>query len=162
MTDLAASAARTLTSLSGRRTVLVVDDEESVRELLAVVLTLEGHHVVQAPDGPTALALAAAERPDLVVLDVMMPGMDGWEVAARLAAHPSTAGVPRMVVSGKPLGELEGAVGRDLVATVLTKPFDFVVFVDQVRALLEPVDEVAGVPAPRSGAADVARAAAQA
>ncbi|MDP3713218.1 MAG: response regulator [Mycobacteriales bacterium] len=158
MTHLAACAARTLTSLSGRRTVLVVDDEESVRELLAVVLTLEGHQVVQAADGPTALALAATVRPDLVVLDVMMPGMDGWEVAARLAAHPATAGVPRMVVSGKPLGELEGAVGRDLVATVLTKPFDFVVFVDQVRTLLDS----ACVPAPRSAAADAVPSAAQA
>ena len=63
--------------------VLVVDDDPSVRALVADVLELEGYLVETADDGPSALLAVAAERPDCVVLDVMMPGLDGHEVLAR-------------------------------------------------------------------------------
>ena len=76
--------------------ILVVDDDPSVRALVRDVLELEGHVVELAVDGYAALRAVAAERPDCVVLDVMMPGMDGHEVLARLRA--TTGGLELPVV----------------------------------------------------------------
>ncbi len=125
-----------LSSLSGRATVLVVDDEPSIRALIAVMLELEGLRVLQARDGVEALAIARTEELQLITLDVMMPGLDGWEVAAVLDADHRTASVPRIMVSGKPLVELERAAGRPRATAVLTKPFDFAEFTDVVRRVL--------------------------
>jgi CheY-like chemotaxis protein len=135
-----------LSSLSGRTTVLVVDDERSVRELISVVLELQGLRVVQAADGAQALEIARAEELHLITLDVMMPGLDGWQVAQALDASPRTASIPRMMVSGKPLAELDAAPGRNRASAVLTKPFDFAEFTDIAHRLLSP-----GVPAQRVG-----------
>ena len=117
---------------------LVVDDEDSIRELIEVTLQLEGYRTVGAADGATALELARQERPDVVTLDIMMPGMTGWEVASALGRDPLTRDVPIVVVSGKPLGELEAAPDRALATAVLTKPFDFATFVEVVADVLTP------------------------
>ena len=117
---------------------LVVDDEDSIRELIEVTLQMEGYRTVGAPDGETALALAKQERPDVVTLDIMMPGMTGWEVASALGRDEDTRGVPIVVVSGKPLGELESSPDRSLVTAVLSKPFDFATFVEVVAGVLTP------------------------
>ena len=79
--------------------ILVVDDERDNRELLEIILTHEGFVVETAADGPAALAAVAREAPDLVLLDVMMPGMTGYQVAERLKADPATRGVPLVMVS---------------------------------------------------------------
>ncbi len=79
--------------------VLVVDDEEANRRMLQMMLGAENYRVALAADGPRALESAAAEPPDLVLLDVMMPGMDGFEVAARLKAAPATRHVPIIMVT---------------------------------------------------------------
>jgi len=68
--------------------VLVVDDDLDTTESFRILFTLWGHHVETANDGPAALAAAAAFRPDVVLLDIMMPGMDGYEVARRLRRMP--------------------------------------------------------------------------
>ena len=126
---------------------LVVDDEPSVRALIEVTLQMEGFETVGAADGFEALELAAGRRPDVITLDVMMPGMDGWEVALRLEG----SGIPIVMVSGKPVGELEDAPGRHRAAAVLVKPFDFAAFV----AVVQQVAGVAapGVPEPRASGA---------
>jgi CheY-like chemotaxis protein len=117
-------------------TVLVVDDEESVRELISVILECQGFRVLTAASGDEALAVCDGEHPDLVTLDIMMPGMDGWEVGRRLAASPRTSDIRRLVVSAKPLSELENDPHRDEVHAVLTKPFDFTTFVEVVDDVL--------------------------
>jgi CheY-like chemotaxis protein len=70
--------------------VLVVDDDRDTAESLALLLGLWGHESVVAYDGPTALTLALARHPDLILLDIAMPGLDGYEVARRLRALPGT------------------------------------------------------------------------
>ncbi|HVM00074.1 MAG TPA: response regulator [Egibacteraceae bacterium] len=103
--------------------VLVVDDDPVIRELLRTLLDLEGIAYSEAKDGPSALARMRATRPDLVLLDVMMPGMDGFEVCARLRADPALRGIgvilltARASVFDRERGE---AVGAD---AYLTKPF---------------------------------------
>jgi CheY-like chemotaxis protein len=136
-----------LRELSAARTVLVVDDEAGVRQLLAVILEMEGHRVLQAASGADALAQVESEPVDLITLDVMMPGLDGWAVAEQLDADPRTAGIPRIMISGKPLDELRAAPGARRAAAVLTKPFDFAELSALVAELLAP--RLPTVPAPR-------------
>ena len=84
-----------------RARMLVVDDEEMNRRLLVAILEAEGYAVVEAPDGERAIDLALADPPDLVLLDIMMPGMDGYEVAERLKAVERTKMAPIIMVTAR-------------------------------------------------------------
>jgi CheY-like chemotaxis protein len=87
--------------------VLVVDDEEDIRDLLRINLELDGHEVVTMSSGPEALDCLESHRPDVIVLDLMMPGMDGWEVLTRLkmgqseAASVPVAASPRVLTNAR-------------------------------------------------------------
>ncbi|GAA4942695.1 response regulator [Actinoplanes utahensis] len=81
-------------------TVLVVDDDETVRDLVTFKLQMAGFRTITAADGCTALTLVAESRPDLVVLDIAMPGMDGLSVCYRMHADPATAAIPVIMLSG--------------------------------------------------------------
>jgi DNA-binding response OmpR family regulator len=101
--------------------VLVIDDEPAIRMLCRVTLEGEGIQVLEAVDGITGLELARAAGPDLVLLDVMMPGIDGFQVAARLAAADDTAEIPILFISAHPVFQTRAA---DIGAEYLGKPFD--------------------------------------
>ncbi|MDQ5822276.1 MAG: response regulator transcription factor [Actinomycetota bacterium] len=114
-------------------TILLVDDEESVQKLLAYPLEREGFRVVQAWDGEEALERFAAERIDLVVLDLMLPKLDGLEVCKRLRA---TSTVPIIMLTARD-DELDKVLGLELGADdYITKPFSIREFRSRVRALL--------------------------
>jgi DNA-binding response OmpR family regulator len=100
--------------------VLIVDDEATVRYLLSHVLTHAGYLVEVATDGEAALERIRASRPDLVVLDLMMPGLDGWGVLERLKgdSHP-----PVLVVSAHGDSETPGRAAQAGAAAYMTKPF---------------------------------------
>jgi two-component system, cell cycle response regulator DivK len=83
------------------RLALVVDDDADNRELCSQVLALSGFRVVEALNGREALLRAESCRPDIVILDLWMPGMDGWEVMRRLRSHPLTSDIPVLVVSAR-------------------------------------------------------------
>jgi CheY-like chemotaxis protein len=135
-----------------QQTVLVVDDEDSIWQLITVMLELEGLRVLEAADGQRALEIAANEHLDLITLDVMMPGIDGWQVADELDKNPRTQVIPRLMVSGVPLSQLDEAPQSAHASAVLAKPFDFAEFTGLVKLLLAtPVD----VPAPRPAAHEV-------
>jgi CheY-like chemotaxis protein len=120
-----------------RRRVLVADDEPAMRLLARVNLEVEGVEVIEARDGLEALELATRERPDLVLLDVMMPGLDGWEVARRLAAAPRTRELPIVFMTAlagiddRRRGFEAGGVGY------IVKPFDPIVLGEKVARTLE-------------------------
>ncbi len=99
---LIAKIHRLLPTLDGKR-VLVVDDDPDARSMLAKILKEERAEVVGAASGDEAMAMIAESPPDLVLLDLMMPGMSGFEMVARLRAQPSAAAVPVMIVSAKEL-----------------------------------------------------------
>ncbi len=102
-------------------TVLVVDDDPSIVELVVLALEDEGYRVQHAVDG-AALRLAQEEPPDLILLDYMMPGMDGGEVSRRLRADPRTAAVPIVMMSAV---QRLCVTAADLpVDDLLPKPFD--------------------------------------
>jgi DNA-binding response OmpR family regulator len=114
-------------------TILLVDDEAAVQKLLAYPLEHEGYRVVQARDGEEALERFAAEPVDLVVLDIMLPKLDGLEVCRRLRAQSS---VPIIMLTARD-DELDKVVGLELGADdYITKPFSIREFRSRVRALL--------------------------
>ena len=118
---------------SSSSTILLVDDEESVQKLLAYPLEREGYRVVQARDGAEALARFATEHIDLVVLDIMLPKLDGLEVCKRLRA---TSSVPIIMLTARD-DELDKVLGLELGADdYITKPFSIREFRSRVRALL--------------------------
>jgi signal transduction histidine kinase/CheY-like chemotaxis protein len=99
---LVAKIHRLLPSLEGKR-VLIVDDDAEARMILSRILKDEHAEIVEAPGGNEAMSLIATSPPDLVLLDLMMPGMSGFEMVARLRAQPQGAHVPIMIVSAKEL-----------------------------------------------------------
>jgi DNA-binding response OmpR family regulator len=114
-------------------TILLVDDEDSVQKLLAYPLEREGFRVLQARDGEEALARFAEEHVDLVVLDLMLPKLDGLEVCKRLRAESE---VPIIMLTARD-DELDKVVGLELGADdYITKPFSIREFRSRVRALL--------------------------
>ena len=114
-------------------TILLVDDEDSVRTVLAFPLERDGYRVIQAADGEEALRLFEAEPVDLVVLDIMLPKLDGLEVCRRLR---TTSNVPIIMLTARD-DELDKVIGLELGADdYITKPFSIREFRSRVRALL--------------------------
>jgi two-component system alkaline phosphatase synthesis response regulator PhoP len=119
------------------QTILVVDDEPHIVEVVHDYLKQAGYRVVTAPDGQTALTLARHERPDLIVLDLMLPGeLNGLDVCRRLRQDPSLADVPIIMLTAR-VEETDKLVGLELGADdYVTKPFSPREVVARVRAVL--------------------------
>ncbi len=127
-----------------RPTVLVIDDEKDVRHLLRVTFEKHGYDVVAAEDGESGLRAAAAAPPDAVLLDVMMPGIDGLEVCRRLRSDPRTARLPVLLLTAK-AEEADRVVGLELGADdYVVKPFSPRELVARVKALLRRAAGPAG------------------
>ena len=104
--------------------ILVADDDPVIVRLLDVNFRLEGYEVDTAADGNEALAQAKEKHPDLILLDVMMPGVDGWETCRRLKEDPATADIPVVFLSARAQDE-DRRKGEALgVVEYVTKPFD--------------------------------------
>jgi DNA-binding response OmpR family regulator len=120
--------------------VLVIDDEAPIRLLCRVNLEAEGMHVLEAADGETGLQTALEERPDVILLDVMMPGRNGWEVAEQLLADERTDKIPIVFLTAR--AEVKDrARGIDLGGVdYVTKPFNPVELAPLVRDLIRRVE----------------------
>ena len=119
---------------SGR--VLVVDDNKVIRQLIRVNLELEGLEVVTASDGAECLDVVHQVRPDVVTLDVVMPGLDGLRTAARLRSDPRTRDLPLAIISACTQYEVEAGLEAGVDA-FLAKPFEPSELITVVRELLE-------------------------
>ena len=112
--------------------ILVVDDDALVRELVRGVLESAGHRVRTVDDGFAALRAVAAERPDCVVLDIMMPGMDGYETTRAIRERPSFRALPIIALTAKAMkGDRELSVQAG-ASDYITKPVD----IDQLLSLM--------------------------
>ncbi|HUQ38949.1 MAG TPA: response regulator [Acidimicrobiales bacterium] len=120
-----------------KATVLVVDDDPVIQKLLQVNFEMEDYLVLVAGDGEEGLGMARAERPDIVLLDIMMPKMNGLEVASALKGDPGTADIPIILLSAKAQGT-DLQAGQDTGADeYITKPFDPLELLERVKALLD-------------------------
>ena len=125
--------------------ILVVDDDQVIQQLLKVNLELEGYAVEVASDGEEALVLFDRFHPDLVLLDIMMPKLDGWEVARRLAG--TTGGPVPIVLLSARAQESDVQKGNDLgVAAYVTKPFDPIQLLHLVAKIIAQQDRGAATP----------------
>lgn len=116
--------------------VLVVDDEPAIANLARLNLVNRGFDVTMVNSGKDALASIAEDPPDVVVLDVMMPGMDGWEVASRIKADPATNRIPILMLTALGFGE-EARPEFAAADEYYTKPFDGATLAKIVRGLAE-------------------------
>src|SRR6478752_83732 len=120
--------------------VLVIDDEAPIRLLCRVNLEAEGMKVIEAADGPTGLDEARRERPDVVLLDVMMPGLDGWRVAEQLLEDERTNEIPIIFLTARAEFR-DRARGLDIVGVdYVTKPFNPLELAPLVRELLARIE----------------------
>ena len=118
------------------RTILVIDDEPELVKLLDYNLSKAGYLVLSAKDGEAGLAAARKHAPDAIILDVMMPGLDGWEVCKRLRQDPSTSALPLLMLTAK-AEEGDRVLGLELGADdYVTKPFGVRELLARVKALL--------------------------
>jgi DNA-binding response OmpR family regulator len=123
-----------------QRLILIVEDEEDILRLLVFHLEKEGYSVVSAASGTEALRRAFEEAPDLVILDIMLPEMDGLEVCRRLRGHSPTASVPIMFLSARK-EELDKVLGLELGADdYMVKPFSVRELVARVRAMIRRLE----------------------
>lgn len=101
--------------------VLLIEDSEDQIDLYALFLQ-DHYRVLQAGHGVKGLQLALAERPDVIVCDLAMPGLDGWEVCRHLAAHPGTASIPVIILTSSPDADLQARAAAAGAECLLTKP----------------------------------------
>jgi CheY-like chemotaxis protein len=117
--------------------VLVVDDEPDIRRLVGFSLKRHGYEIVEATDGLSACSIAEAEQPDLILMDVMMPIMTGFEACTKIKANPATADIPIMMLSAKSqVYEQEQGI-QSGASQYICKPFTPGELVEQVAAFLE-------------------------
>jgi two-component system, OmpR family, alkaline phosphatase synthesis response regulator PhoP len=129
-----------------RETVLVVDDERDILELVKYNLDTEGFRVTVVTTGEDALLATRSRMPDIIVLDLMLPGVDGLEVCRRLKADPKTRGIPIVMLTAKG-AEADVVAGLELgAADYVTKPFSPRVLTARIRAVLRrgETDEASG------------------
>jgi DNA-binding response OmpR family regulator len=114
------------------KTILVVEDEEAVRELEKFILESEGYDVMEARDGLEGLAKAEFKKPDLILLDLMMPDVSGGRMFDEMKEHPTTSGIPIVVVTGKPDAHeiFDDEIGPE---NVVMKPFDAEALLARIR-----------------------------
>jgi twitching motility two-component system response regulator PilG len=119
-----------------KKKVLIVEDEEHLLELESLLLSTNGYEVKGALDGPSALKLVASMKPDLILLDIMLPVMDGYEVCRQIKAKDATRHIPVVMLSAKKSKEdiVKGEqAGADWY---LTKPFKSVMVIETIKRLL--------------------------
>ena len=128
--------------MANNELILAVDDEAHILELLSFNLEASGYRVVTAATGEDALVVCAHERPTLVLLDIMLPGIDGMEVCRRLKSQPTTADIPIIMLTAKG-DEVDKILGLELGADdYLTKPFVTGELLARVRALTRRKGEI--------------------
>jgi CheY-like chemotaxis protein len=117
--------------------ILVVDDEKDVLLMLEKRLIAEGYSVITTTKGTSAIALAKSQHPDIIILDIVMPGMDGGEVAAKLREHPLTRSIPVIFLTAL-LTKTEEYQGNHTISSniAFAKPFDTEELLAQIKELL--------------------------
>ena len=117
-------------------TILVVDDDPVILQLLQVNFEMEGFSVITAADGQEGVERTRADRPDIIVSDVMMPRMSGLELVAELKGDPDTAGIPVLLLTAKAQqSDIADGLGKG-ADDYVTKPFEPLELVDRVNRLL--------------------------
>ena len=123
-------------STSTAQRVLLVEDNEDNRTIYSTVLRYLGYEVIEAEDGLRAVALARSERPALILMDISIPGMDGWEATRVLRADPATRDIPIVALTAHALADDRERASKSGFTSYLTKPVEPNGVVAEVRRLI--------------------------
>lgn len=137
MSTLDEATTQELAPLPAEPTILVIEDDPTTASLLEMTLNSEGYQVLTAPNGLWGLKMARSALPDLILLDLMLPEMDGFEVLNRLRADPQTADVPVLILSAKDQPSDRRAADKIGADAYLVKSYEKAELLDLVRSLLE-------------------------
>lgn len=118
-----------------RKRIVVIDDDKEIREIITFALTHNGFEVAGGGNGAHLQSLLGAHLPDLIILDVMMPGLDGYQLFYRLQSDPQTRHIPVIIMTAH-AENIYARISLDLGATHVTKPFHPLELVEKVRSLL--------------------------
>ncbi|OGS34949.1 MAG: hypothetical protein A2474_08655 [Elusimicrobia bacterium RIFOXYC2_FULL_34_12] len=119
-----------------KKTILVVEDEPSISDLLKYIFEREGYSVLVAADGEQAIKLARVKRPDIILLDIILPKLDGYSVNRQLQLEEKTANIPTIILTGN--SEIQNMSELDKnVLVYLEKPFDFVILREKVAEVIK-------------------------
>jgi DNA-binding response OmpR family regulator len=117
--------------------ILIIEDYPATSKMISEIMEMEGYETIIAPDGNSALEKAISEKPDLVLLDIMLPGIDGLDVCTQLRSNPQTRDIPVIMVSVKASDEdIRAGLGRGADGYI-PKPFDPFKLIDVVKKHLE-------------------------
>ena len=116
--------------------ILVVEDHEDNRQILRVLLGSAGYQMIEAHDGETALTTAASERPDLILMDIQLPGLDGYEATRRIKADPALSGIPIIAVTSYALSGDEEKARAAGCSAYVTKPYSPLELLKRLREYL--------------------------
>jgi two-component system alkaline phosphatase synthesis response regulator PhoP len=122
--------------MSPKKKILVVDDEPHIVSILEGMLTQRGYAVRTATDGRQALSLASQDQPDLIILDLLMPVLDGWRACQRFKSGKTSSRIPIIILSGL-MSELDDTTKQEMGDAYLSKPFEIDALVDTIRSLLK-------------------------
>ncbi len=117
--------------------ILVVDDDSLIRELLRALLGNHGHEVVEAFDGDSGIETSRLEKPDLIIIDMNMPGLTGWEMMPLLRSHPDTRGIPIVALTGDKTSDGQDEAHLAGCDRYVTKPIDSVRLFSALDELLD-------------------------
>jgi len=118
------------------KTILLVEDNRLNRKLVEAILSSQGYHLLMAHDGEEAIALAKAERPDLILMDMKLPKIDGYEATAQLKTEPETANIPVVAMTAHALPEEEEKATKAGCVGYITKPINTRTLPRQVKKYL--------------------------
>lgn len=126
--------------MAGLKKILVIDDEDDMLKLLKIRLQQEGFSVITANDGDVGVKLAEAEVPDLIILDIMMPKMDGYSCVKEIRRLPKTRNIPVLMLSGKEEDKVRDLFAFQKISGYIEKPFELESLVINVKELLKDKD----------------------
>ena len=115
--------------------IMIVDDEEDIRISVGQILEVSGYEVIKAEDGNDCLEKLQNETPDLVVLDIMMPGMNGWDVAAKIKENPKLSEIPIVFLTAKG-DDMSIGMGGLASEDYVVKPFDIIDLKNRIEQVL--------------------------
>src|SRR5580704_3265250 len=126
--------------------ILVVEDDEANQEIVTRILRREGYEVIQANDGVAGVALALTENPDLILMDLSLPELDGWEATRQIRANPVTAAIPIMALTAHAFAEEVKEALQAGCNQYETKPIVYRRLIKKIRTMLNAEREAAKVP----------------
>jgi len=123
--------------MADQKKILIIDDEEDLQKMLKIRLEQEGFNIVQANDGDVGLKTAEQEVPDMIIMDIMMPNMDGYSCLKEVRSLPKTKDIPILMLSGKEEEKVRDLFAFQKISGYIEKPFELDDLVVKVREILK-------------------------